>query len=238
MRLTRCSTVGPWSSPGFTHVSEERPPQSAKKLGLDDAYAVRTPDDNRALYRDWADTYDSEFVAARGYVYAEEVARHFVGALPEAAQPLLDVGCGTGLVGVSLDAAGFGTIDGIDISPEMLDQAGTKGVYRRLSEMDVTEPLPIESGTYAGVTSAGTFTHGHLGPEPIRELVRITAPGAPLAIGINAEHFEAEGFGRFLDELVEVGAVTELRLERIPMYDQADDEHGADEAVVAIFTRA
>ena len=45
-----------------------------KSLGLDDAYAVKTPDDNRELYRAWAATYDSDFAAARGYQYPLRIA--------------------------------------------------------------------------------------------------------------------------------------------------------------------
>ena len=48
--------------------------RTKKTLGLDDAYAVKTPDDNRELYRAWADTYDTEFAAARGYQYPQRVA--------------------------------------------------------------------------------------------------------------------------------------------------------------------
>ena len=33
-------------------------------LGLDAAYAVQTPDDNRRLYARWASTYETDFVAA------------------------------------------------------------------------------------------------------------------------------------------------------------------------------
>ncbi|MBT5686132.1 MAG: hypothetical protein HOJ11_14095, partial [Gammaproteobacteria bacterium] len=47
---------------------------SKKKLGLDDAYAVETPADNIKLYRDWAETYDSDFAAPRGYVYPARIA--------------------------------------------------------------------------------------------------------------------------------------------------------------------
>ena len=77
-----------------------------RKLGLADAYAVRTPDDNRALYRDWAATYESDFAEARGYVYHLEVARLFAAAVPPIDGPVLDVGCGTGIVGIALVVAG------------------------------------------------------------------------------------------------------------------------------------
>jgi hypothetical protein len=46
--------------------------------------------------------------------------------------------------------------------------------------------------------SAGTFTHGHVGPEALDELWRVAAPGAVCVIGINAAHYESAGFGEKL----------------------------------------
>ncbi len=214
---------------------------SQKKLGLDDAYAVETPEDNRALYRDWATTYESDFAEALGYIYHDEVAAvfaaHRIWHQISCDVAILDVGCGTGIVGTALQSRGYSVIDGIDISPEMLAQAAQKGAYRSLVEVDVTQPIAIDDGSYAGVVSAGTFTHGHLGPEPIRELVRLGAPGALFAIGINAEHYRASGFDKLFDELQATEAITALELADIPMYDGGDGDHANDRALVALFQR-
>lgn len=208
------------------------------ELGLDDAYAVETPDDNRRLYRAWADTYDSGFARAKGYVYHEGVASLFAARRTHAG-PVLDVGCGTGLVGQALRDLGCDVIDGIDISREMLAKADEKGIYRSLTEVDLTLPLPIESAGYDGVVSVGTFTHGHLGPEPLTELVRIARPGAPFALGINADHFRELGFDQHLVALVERGDISEPVTESIRIYsaDAPDpDEHTDDLALVLLFS--
>ncbi len=213
-----------------------------RKLGLDDAYAVQTPEDNRALYRDWAESYETDFTHAHGYVYHEGVVAIFADRVagfdiaPDS--PILDVGCGTGIVGVSLRSRGFVTIDGIDISPEMLHQAAAKSTYRTLTEVDVTEPLALGDATYDGILSVGTFTHGHLGPEPIRELTRLGAPGAVFAIGINAEHYDELGFGALFDELDGSGNITNLTFEKIRMYEGTTGEHAEDLAIVALFQRS
>lgn len=214
------------------------PDADDRKLGLADAYAVRTPDDNRALYRDWAATYERDFTEARGYVYHLEVARLFASAAPAPVDgPVLDVGCGTGIVGVALRELGIETIDGIDISPEMLAEAAQKHTYRSLTEADLTRALAIADDTYAGITSVGTFTHGHLGPEPLRELVRVTSPRGLFAIGINAEHYASEGFEALLSELAGTGAITEPVLHDVRIYEAADDEWADDLASVAVFRR-
>jgi len=207
---------------------------------------VTTPAENRALYRDWASTYDSGFAASHGYVYHDRIVERFVeysgrAPIPPDA-PLLDVGCGTGVVGRSLQSHGFRTIDGIDISPEMLAEADRKQVYRRLAEADVTEPLDLPTAAYAGVVSVGTFTLGHLGPEPLGELLRVGAPGACYGLGINEAHFEARGFDAAFAAFEQQGAIADLVLDRVRIYDPEAatraHEHADDLAVAALFRRA
>ena len=93
---------------------------------LADAYAVETPDDNRDLYARWAATYESVFIADNGYVYHLGVVGSFVDTASDGDDPVLDVGCGTGLVGVALRATGPWAVDGLDLSTEMLGEARVK----------------------------------------------------------------------------------------------------------------
>jgi SAM-dependent methyltransferase len=44
----------------------------------------------------------------------------------------IDLACGTGRIGAWLKARGVHDVDGVDVSPAMLDQAAAKGIYRRL----------------------------------------------------------------------------------------------------------
>jgi len=219
------------------------PRKLSSEEALEAAYALETPDDNRALYRNWASTYDSEFIDATGYVYAGHVARLFDHAAPSDSGPVLDIGCGTGGVGVALRALGRGIVDGIDISPEMMGVAGTKQtadgdpVYRDLTEADLTTRVPIDDGAYGAIVSAGTFTFGHLGPDPIDEVLRIAAPGATLAIGVNSEHYVADGFEARFAADVAAGAITEPRVEEVPVYAGDVGDHSESTAFVVVFTR-
>ena len=77
--------------------------------------------------------------------------------------------------------------------------------YRNLIEADLTQTIDIPDDTYAGIISTGAFTHGHLGPDALNELVRVAIPSAVCAIGIN-EHFYAEqGFDQLVRRTVERG---------------------------------
>ena len=109
-------------------------------------------------------------------------------------------------------------------------------MYHRLIEADLTQPIDIPDGTYAGLVSAGTFTHGHLGPGDLGGLLRLGRPGAVFVIGINAEHYRARGFAALLDADVESGAIEALELREIPIYGP-DSPRADDLAMVAVFRR-
>jgi predicted TPR repeat methyltransferase len=120
---------------------------------------------------------------------------------------VLVVGCGTGLTCSCLRELGFPVIDGIDISRAMLDKAADKGVYRKLIEADLNAALPFDDGAYAAAISTGTFTLGHVGPEPIDELLRVLEPGAILACTVHTAIWDSKGFSSKLDELERCGAI-------------------------------
>jgi SAM-dependent methyltransferase len=217
------------------------------------AYALDGPEASRTLYARWAATYETNFVAASGYRYHEHVARIFAEHCRASVGPeeaVLDVGCGTGLAGQALRALDPVLVDGLDISPEMLGEAAAKRVssepvYRHLVEADLTRSLPIPDATYAGALSVGTFTHGHVGPEALHEVIRVMRPGARLAIGVNAAHFTSTGFAAILDALVTAGRITDLDYIDTPIYlanpDVADltDPTDLDQiGRVAVFTVA
>jgi len=207
---------------------------SEDPLGLDEAYAVETPDDNRQLYAKWAQTYESGFIVAKGYEYHERVADVFVAQeRPEGAT--LDVGCGTGIVGEALRERGVDQIDGVDISTEMLEQAAGKGIYTALIEADLTQGMDVADDTYAGITSAGTFTHGHLPPEPLGELIRVAMPGARCAIGVNGAHFAEMGFAAWLDAAVADGRISPYGITVAKVYESSDPDNADDMSHIISF---
>ena len=207
------------------------------KPSLDAAYDLKTPEDSVKLYRDWAETYDDQFAEERGYTYATEVARVFAAHASGDDRPVLDIGAGTGLVGAALHEAGIGPVDALDISQEMLDVAARKGIYKQLFCADLTAPAHFGAQQYGGLVSAGTFTHGHLGPEVLHDVVAMGKAGALFAIGINAEHYQSRGFEEVLSSMAPGISAPEL-LER-PIYSaaDADDPHGKDTALIAVFRK-
>ena len=68
------------------------------EIGLNDAYSLKTPEDNKKLYAKWAATYESDFVDKQGYKHPQVIAEIFHNNLPEI-KKVIDIGTGTGLVG-------------------------------------------------------------------------------------------------------------------------------------------
>ncbi|WP_428541780.1 class I SAM-dependent DNA methyltransferase [Profundibacter sp.] len=170
------------------------------KPDRDAAYALKTPEDSIELYREWAKTYDQDFAKANDYRNPQLIAELFVKRC-DRDTPVLDVGAGTGLVGQALTAHGLAPVDALDISPDMLAVAQSKGCYRNTIHADLTGQVGIADTVYGGVISVGTFTHGHVGPEAIDELLRVARSGALFALGINAEFYEADGFAEKFETL-------------------------------------
>lgn len=198
---------------------------------LDDAYDINGPDEARKLYGNWAASYDESFGAGWGYIAPREIAAIFRGAGGEA-EPVLDIGAGTGLVAEHLRGM---TVDALDITPEMLEVARAKGIYRDLIAADLLKTLPLPYGRYGGVISCGTFTHGHVGPECLPELLRVTRPGALFVCGTIAPVLDGLGFGSALARLVAHERIEPVRFHEIEIYEDADHPHAADRGLVMMF---
>jgi predicted TPR repeat methyltransferase len=178
------------------------------------AYAVESPDEVRALYRDWAKSYDDDLLGDDlEYVAPVEAAAVFARHVDDRAAKVLDVGCGTGLAGQALAAAGFTDIDGADISAEMLAEAGGKGVYGRLIEADLTAGLDVADGAYDAVLSVGTFTHGHVGPDGLDEAIRLVRRGGIVCVTVNEGVYDRMGYPAKLAALQQAGACTVVALD-------------------------
>lgn len=207
-----------------------------KKPNLDAAYALETPQDNRDLYADWASTYDAGFAAEMDYRLPHLVALIFAEQ-SDGRGPVLDVGAGTGLLVENLPTRAIYEIDALDISPDMLRVAMDKRLYRKAIEADLTQNLPVPDAIYGAIVSSGTFTHGHVGPDALDELLRIARKGALFVLAINSEHFEARGFTAKFAILEPL--LTEFERREVTIYGPgADDGHKDDTASIAIFRKA
>jgi predicted TPR repeat methyltransferase len=145
-------------------------------------------------YRAWASDYDKDLIDEAGYVAPKQCAEALRELLPDSGATVLDAGCGTGLVGVYLAEAGVAAIDGLDYSQDMLDVAAEKDCYRSLFQADLNQPLDIETGKYSATVCVGTFTTGHVGPEALFELIRVTEADGPICFTVRDTFWRETGF--------------------------------------------
>ena len=199
---------------------------------LDEAYQIKTAGDAKALYDNWAETYDESFGQGWGYVAPQRIAEIFLSE--GGSGPILDVGAGTGLLTEHLPGQ---VVDGIDISAEMLARATSKGIYRTLIQADLLQPLDLADDSYSGIVSCGTFTHGHVGPDCLPELLRVTKPDGLFACGTIAPVFDGMGFGSALARLVAAGTIAPVRFREIAIYEGATHDHAEDKGLVMVFRK-
>ena len=199
-------------------------PEAARLL--ERAYALDSDEKSRALYRDWAQTYDQTMLQGLQYQSPDTVARLLADHLPARDAVVLDIGCGTGLLGQGLAAHGFTTIDGLDVSPEMMQVAQQRGVYRRFLAADLNLPLDIPDASYGGASCCGTFTHGHVGANCLDEIFRILKPAAPFAFTVKREVFGSLGFKDALEARVAAGAIRQVHFALDRHYATSDQPDG------------
>ena len=140
--------------------------------------------DPRTGYGEWVATYEGTVENAMDIALLDALT-----TAPWASrQCAADLGCGTGRTGVWLQRHGVVAIDGVDLTPEMLAVARSKGIYRRLVEADVTA-TGLPDSAYDLVTVCLVDEHlPDLSPL-YREAFRLAAPGAFLVLVAFHPHF-------------------------------------------------
>ena len=124
---------------------------------------------------------------------------------------------------------------------EMLAKAGTMSgpdgapSYRHLMAGDLTGSIDLGTDSYSGLVSSGVFTHGHLGPDALAELLRVVRPGSVGVIGVNASLFESNGFKDRFERYASDGVIDDLDVQLRSVYEDADDSNANHFASIATF---
>ncbi len=153
-----------------------------------------------AIYDEWAESYDDDNDNKLKTVSQPNTVAMLQRHCTNLNSHILDVGCGTGIVGKHLAVAGFTNYDGTDPSTKMLKHAENHG-YTQLFPLDIGQALAAEDNTYDVTLCVGVFTHGHVGPEGIDELIRVTKPGGTICFTVNEGVWDASGFPDAIETL-------------------------------------
>jgi SAM-dependent methyltransferase len=151
--------------------------------------------DPREGYDRWAATYEGAVEDAMDFALLERLEVSW-GAIASAA----DLGCGTGRTGEWLAARGVGEVDGVDLSPRMLDAARARGVYRSLAEAEVGDS-GLDAGAYDLAVSC--LVDEHLADlRPLyAEAARLLTPGGRFVlVGFHPHFIIASGMPTHFDD--------------------------------------
>jgi predicted TPR repeat methyltransferase len=112
----------------------------------------------RCLFDDFADRFDLTLVDRLGYQAPLHLARFLRRHEADVAATALDLGCGTGLMAQELARPGR-TIDGVDLSPRMLERARAKGLYRELHAAELTAFLRHATTRWGLIVATDVFIY-------------------------------------------------------------------------------
>lgn len=173
---------------------------------LDKAYGARDAASTRKLYDDWSASYEAE-LGKNGYATPGRCAAALAQFSEDKSAPILDFGCGTGLSGLALKLAGFEVIDGVDLSGDMIAQAGDKNVYRNLKQIDAgTDP---DTG-YAAIAAIGVIGAGAAPIEVFDQLMNTLESGGLFVLSFNDHALEDPVNEGRVHEWTDCGAATLL----------------------------
>ena len=110
-----------------------------------------------------------------------------------------DLGCGSGRTARWLASKGVMTIDGVDLTPEMLDRARELSLHRRLEEADV-RATPLPAATYDVAVCSLVDEHLPELYELYAEARRLLAPrGAFVVVGYHPYFIMSAGMPTHFD---------------------------------------
>lgn len=167
-------------------------------------YSARNNQELEERYNSWAKNYDEDLDKDFGWLgptLALEACKKYVSTNAK----ILDAGAGTGLVGKILADAGYQDLTAIDMSPGMLEEARSKGVYRQLRRMVLGEKLDFPDDSFDAVVSIGVLTLGHAPARSLYELARVAKPGGFVIFTLRPDLYETAGFREAREGLENAG---------------------------------
>lgn len=140
------------------------------------------------VFDNYAGHFDTHLTQTLRYNIPAQMAELLQQRAPVApgVQRVLDLGCGTGLVGAALPANRY-TCIGVDVSAGMLQKAQERQRYERLERSDLLSMMQAEQdASYDVVTSADVFVYIGKIDEVVGEARRLLKAGGLFTFSVEA----------------------------------------------------
>ncbi len=143
------------------------------------------------LFNGYASTFEQSLIFQLGYRVPGLLRKALDQLFPGLGEThrferALDLGCGTGLIGLMLHDA-VGELVGVDLSKEMLREAESKKLYDRLIQGDIIEVMEKEEQPYPLIIAADVLVYiGDIAPT-LKGAAERLQPGGLLIFSVEAD---------------------------------------------------
>ncbi|MDD2547268.1 MAG: tetratricopeptide repeat protein [Burkholderiaceae bacterium] len=140
----------------------------------------------RPLFDGMAELYDLHMVRGLQYRLPQQVAEKVTALYPDKKINVLDLGCGTGLLGLYLGPLD-GFLIGVDLSTKMVEQAARHQVYDRFHTVNLHDALrETPESLYQVITALDVFIYAGELSQAVPDAWRILTPGGHLVFSCEA----------------------------------------------------
>ncbi|XP_076086494.1 methyltransferase-like protein 27 [Mytilus galloprovincialis] len=165
-----------------------------KKVDRREMWEKLSPQEVIGYYDEWP-KHGFDEANVRGAKIAADTVMSLYDSSDRSKVKVLDVCAGTGLVGHHLKRNGFVEMDALDASEGMLNEARKKKIYRNcFQEFFTADSLIHKNGYYDCIVAAGAFLAGHLEPESLSHLIRLTKKDGHIVIVMRGPCADGNGY--------------------------------------------
>ena len=182
----------------------------------------KTQQEILSFYNQKAEFYDL-FLDETNYILHETLAQEAAARFTDAAGRAIDVGSGTGKVGVSFKALKPRVIlDGLDFSQNMNAICSAKIDYNKVYNVDFKNDTSIVDESYDLILSAGAFTPGHFDENDFVKCFSLLHASGTGVIAIKKDWFELKNFQQKIDEAISDDIITNVYYNEVTIWDSPE----------------
>ena len=176
-------------------------------------------------FDEFAGTFDQHLVVELKYKLPRDVAQMIHAWHPDKKVDVLDLGCGTGLLGACLGAM-EGVLVGVDLSTEMIRQAHRHGVYHRFHQVNLLDALQATPADhYHVITALDVLVYIGQLDSAFANAFRVLLPGGRFVFSCELDSNDDLDFAlqrtlrythsrRYIDRVLQQAGFTDINIEQ------------------------